>query len=63
MNEYKIKQNKYTIGTIKNMGDEVKVFGKKGTYAQGKYEANNNLALFVDDETNTLYRIPINIMT
>ena len=63
MNEYKIKQTKRVKHIVKTCGQSAKVMGIQGIYAQGKYEANRRLALFVDDETDTLYRVPMSIIT
>lgn len=60
--EYKIKQTTFIKNTVKVFGQSAKVMGIQGVYAQGKYEANNDLALFLDNETNTLYRVPMDII-
>ena len=57
--EYKIKQTKRVKNIVKTFGQSAKVMDIQGMYAQGKYEANRRLALFVDDETDTLYRVPM----
>ena len=62
MNEYKIKQTTFIKNTVKAFGQSAKVMGIQGIYAQGKYEENNNLALFLDNKTDTLYRLPMNII-
>ena len=58
MNEYKIKQNKYTIDTVSTFGAEAKVLDKMGKYLL----TSNNSVLFVDYKTNTLYRAPVNVV-
>lgn len=60
--EYKIKQTAFIKNTVKAFGIKTKVMGIQGVYAQGKYEANNDLALFLDNETDTLYRVPMDII-
>ena len=63
MNEYKIKQNGYTKEIVDLLGKEAKVLDLTGKYAQGKYEANRRLALFVDHKTQTLYRVPMSMIS
>ena len=62
INQYKIKQTSFIKNTVIAFGQKANVKGIKGVYAQGKYEANNKLALFIDDKTNTLYRVPLSIV-
>jgi len=62
INQYKIKQTSFIKNTVIAFGQKANVKGIKGVYAQGKYEANNKLALFIDDNTNTLYRVPLSII-
>ena len=62
MEKYKITQNSKTIDIVNALGKEVKVFDLAGMYARGKYEVNNNLALFVDNKTQTLYRVPMSMV-
>jgi hypothetical protein len=59
MNEYKVKQNQRTKDIVNQFGKKAKVLDLTGKYAQGKYEANRRLALFVDHKTQTLYRVPM----
>jgi hypothetical protein len=63
MEEYKIRQNEDTKEIVNLFGNEAKVLDLKGKYAQGKYEANRRLALFVDNQTDTLYRVPMSMIT
>lgn len=62
INQYKIKQTSFIKDTVIAFGKKAYVEGNKGVYTQGKYEANNELALFIDDKTNTLYRVPLSII-
>jgi hypothetical protein len=62
INQYKIKQTSFIKDTVIAFGKNAYVEGNKGVYTQGKYEANNKLALFIDDKTNTLYRVPLSII-
>jgi len=62
INQYKIKQTSFIKNTVIAFGKKANVEGIKGVYSQGKYEANNKLALFIDDKTNTLYRVPLSMV-
>ena len=62
MKEYKIKQHQRTKEIVSLLGQKTKVVGVQGMYAQGKYEANRKLALFVDNKTQTLYRVPMSMV-
>jgi|TARA_R100001460_G_scaffold187_6_gene864 hypothetical protein len=62
MKEYKIKQHQRTKEIVSLLGQKAKVVGVQGMYAQGKYEANRKLALFVDNKTQTLYRVPMSMV-
>ena len=62
MKQYKIKQHQRTKEIVSLFGQEAKVMGVQGMYAQGKYEANRELALFVDNKTDTLYRVPVSMI-
>ena len=63
MNEYKVKQNQKAKEIVNLFGEEAKVLDLMGKYVQGKYEVNRGLALFVDDKTQTLYRIPMSMIS
>lgn len=63
MEEYKIRQNEYTKEIVNLLGQEAKVLDLTGKYAQGKYEVNRKLALFVDNKTQTLYRVPMTMIS
>ena len=62
MKQYKIKQPQRTKEIVSLLGQEARVMGVQGMYAQGKYEANRKLALFVDNKTDTLYRVPMSMI-
>jgi len=62
MKEYKITQNQHTKEIVDMFGFKAKVGNVEGLYAQGKYQVRNNLALFVDDETQTLHSVPMSMI-
>tara|TARA_R100001163_G_scaffold61372_1_gene51308 strand:+ start:351 stop:632 length:282 start_codon:yes stop_codon:yes gene_type:complete len=62
MKEYKVKQNQHTKEIVTIFGFKAKVGNVDGLYSQGKYQVQNNLALFVDNETQTLYQVPLSMV-
>jgi|TARA_A100001391_G_C5034344_1_gene269215 hypothetical protein len=62
MKEYKITQNQHTKEIVNMFGFKAKVGNIEGLYAQGKYQVRHNLALFVDDKTQTLYSVPMSMI-
>jgi len=59
MTEYKIRQNKYTKDTVSAFGAEAKVLDKMGKYLL----MSNNFVLFVDYKTDTLFRVPMSMIS
>ena len=62
MKEYKIAQNKRLKEIVNAFGQKSKVGNLQGLYAQGGYQVRHNLALFVDDKTQTLYSVPMSMV-
>lgn len=59
MKGYKIRQNEYTKDTVSAFGKEAKVLNRMGKYLL----MSNNFVLFVDHKTNTLFRVPMSMIS
>ncbi len=62
MEKYKIRQNKKLKKIIKAFGQKAKVGNREGIYSQSGYHVRHNLALFLDDKTQTLYSVPMSMV-